>query len=463
MKKNRFPLILNDDFPAKTIEDVKEHFDIKRLEKYAKSGELLTWLQDRYYEDEVEQLSGFDMKGKDLSQNLCTLFGMDPKEHISEAELLKIQKAAEKQKKKEETKAAKAEADVKKETPVESETPKPQKKAVKTPKEKKPIDYGKIGIAFAGGIALICSAVSFAVMDNRVLSLILALIGVMLARFLKGQYQKKMTLAILIGTLAVIINVFSMARPVISNVGQMVGSFKASHTKVQTTEALAEATVEETSAVETVAETQKTAEESTEAETTLEETTVEETEPETTEAETEEETTVAETTFADGGTLVLGKTYRVDLWDNEERIANVTIDKISFTDEGWIKDYIRSGLRKECGALVIEYTVELLEAPFGITGSDVKLNVYTKTKEDGWWTGGYNDEMTYQFRKKIDIEPIGHMEVGETRKAVWCGEYPVEYVDANIGFGFQVGKHYKEWEVPSSLIEDYRGKEFYVQ
>lgn len=459
MKKNRFPLILKDDFPAKTIEDVKEHFDIKRLEKYAKSGELLTWLQDRYYEDEVEQLSGFDMKGKDLSQNLCTLFGMDPKEHISEAELLKIQKAAEKQKKKEETKAAKAEADVKKETPAESETPKPQKNAVKAPKEKKPIDYGKIGIALAGGIALICSAVSFAVMDNRVLSLILALIGVMLARFLKGQYQKKMTLAILIGTLAVIINVFSMARPVISNVGQMVGSFKASHTKVQTTEAVAEATVEETSAVETVAETQRTMEESTEVETTVEETTAEETEPET---ETEKETTVAATTVADDGTLVLGKTYRVDLWDNEERIANVTIDKISFTDEGWIKDYVRSGLRKECGGLVIEYTVELLEAPFDITGDDVRLDVSAKTKDD-WWTGGYNNEMTYQFRKKIDIEPIAYMEVGETRKAVCCVDYPIEYMDENIGFQFRVGKHYKEWEVPSSLIEDYRGKEFYVQ
>ncbi|SEK98026.1 hypothetical protein [Ruminococcus albus] len=61
-KKNRFPLKLNET-DVYNIEELRDNFDIDAIIEYYKSGQLLTWLKDRYYYDEadiIESLSAYD-------------------------------------------------------------------------------------------------------------------------------------------------------------------------------------------------------------------------------------------------------------------------------------------------------------------------------------------------------------------------------------------------------------------
>ena len=48
MKKIRFPLKLADGTQARSLEELKEHFDLASMLEHYSSGKLLIWLQDRY-------------------------------------------------------------------------------------------------------------------------------------------------------------------------------------------------------------------------------------------------------------------------------------------------------------------------------------------------------------------------------------------------------------------------------
>ena len=69
-KKIRFPLQM-DGTDVRTIEELREHFDLESVLGYFANGKLALWLRDRYYDNEamaVETLSSDDNK---LSMKLC--------------------------------------------------------------------------------------------------------------------------------------------------------------------------------------------------------------------------------------------------------------------------------------------------------------------------------------------------------------------------------------------------------
>ncbi len=76
-KKKTFSLILKNDFEVKTLEDLRENFDLEKAVKYFKSGELLQWLEDRFYDDEAEALENISANDKNLSQKLCAALGVE--------------------------------------------------------------------------------------------------------------------------------------------------------------------------------------------------------------------------------------------------------------------------------------------------------------------------------------------------------------------------------------------------
>ena len=50
-KKIRFPLNMNGT-DVRTIEELREYFDLESVLGYFANGKLVTWLKDRYYDNE---------------------------------------------------------------------------------------------------------------------------------------------------------------------------------------------------------------------------------------------------------------------------------------------------------------------------------------------------------------------------------------------------------------------------
>ena len=68
----RFPLEMADGSVARTLEDIREHFDEETLLGYYEDGMLLRWLEDRFYDEEVE-----GVKFEDLPEDwVCPLCGV---------------------------------------------------------------------------------------------------------------------------------------------------------------------------------------------------------------------------------------------------------------------------------------------------------------------------------------------------------------------------------------------------
>lgn len=82
-KKERFVLEMADGTNVRDLDALKEHFDIESVAKYFRDGKLLIWLEDRYYDDEVNALENLSADDKDLEQKLCTIFGVETPEEIA--------------------------------------------------------------------------------------------------------------------------------------------------------------------------------------------------------------------------------------------------------------------------------------------------------------------------------------------------------------------------------------------
>lgn len=76
-KKIRFPLNLSDGTQVRSLEELKEHFDLEAVLGHYKSGKLLTWLRDRYIETEADAVEALDEGVPDFQQKLCAIFGVE--------------------------------------------------------------------------------------------------------------------------------------------------------------------------------------------------------------------------------------------------------------------------------------------------------------------------------------------------------------------------------------------------
>lgn len=79
MRKRRikFALELQDGEQARTMEDLKHYFDINKIIGYYQDGKLLSWLEDRFYDDEADAIKKLSGDEKDLDKRLCHIFHVD--------------------------------------------------------------------------------------------------------------------------------------------------------------------------------------------------------------------------------------------------------------------------------------------------------------------------------------------------------------------------------------------------
>lgn len=77
-KKVKFPLDMGNDIMVRTIEELKENYNIEKVTEYFFNDKLVTWLEDRYYDDEAEQvrkLSSLSDKSN-VDARLAEIFGI---------------------------------------------------------------------------------------------------------------------------------------------------------------------------------------------------------------------------------------------------------------------------------------------------------------------------------------------------------------------------------------------------
>ncbi len=80
-KKEKFALEMRG-VEVRTIEELKENYDAKAILEYFYSGKLLTWLNDRYYDEEAEQVEELDkdLPDKELTVKLREIFEVEDPE-----------------------------------------------------------------------------------------------------------------------------------------------------------------------------------------------------------------------------------------------------------------------------------------------------------------------------------------------------------------------------------------------
>ena len=76
-KKIKFALEMADGEQVRNIDDLKEHFDVEKVVGYYLNGRLLTWLRDRYYENEATKVAELSRDDPQLHNKLCAIFGVE--------------------------------------------------------------------------------------------------------------------------------------------------------------------------------------------------------------------------------------------------------------------------------------------------------------------------------------------------------------------------------------------------
>ena len=96
-KKIKFPLYLKEGQQARTMEELQNHFDLEKIYEYFSSGKLAVWLEDRYYEEEAEQVRELSLQFQELKRKLSHIFSVG----CLEEEILDLESVEERNRKRE--------------------------------------------------------------------------------------------------------------------------------------------------------------------------------------------------------------------------------------------------------------------------------------------------------------------------------------------------------------------------
>lgn len=72
-KKVKFPLNMGNEVYVRTLDELKENYNSEKVTEYFLDGRLLTWLEDRYFDDEAEQVR--ELMEQDDKNNLAAKLG----------------------------------------------------------------------------------------------------------------------------------------------------------------------------------------------------------------------------------------------------------------------------------------------------------------------------------------------------------------------------------------------------
>ena len=76
-RKGMFALRLKDNLEMRTLEELRDNFDLEKAVEYFHSGELLQWLEDRFYDDEADAISELSGDDSNLAAKLCAALNVE--------------------------------------------------------------------------------------------------------------------------------------------------------------------------------------------------------------------------------------------------------------------------------------------------------------------------------------------------------------------------------------------------
>lgn len=78
MKKLKLPLEMTNGQQVRSLQELRNNWDLEKVLGYYLNGRLLNWLNDRYYLEEAEKIQQLEelKDTKDLLQRLCAVFGV---------------------------------------------------------------------------------------------------------------------------------------------------------------------------------------------------------------------------------------------------------------------------------------------------------------------------------------------------------------------------------------------------
>ena len=93
-KKVKFPLDMGNEVYVRTLEELKENYNTEKVTEYFLDGRLLTWLNDRYFDDEAEQVQELTEQGNkdNLAAKLGKIFGVEIESEEVDIEALEIRR-----------------------------------------------------------------------------------------------------------------------------------------------------------------------------------------------------------------------------------------------------------------------------------------------------------------------------------------------------------------------------------
>lgn len=76
-KKIKFALKMKDGVEVRTLQELKDGFDLNAVMAYFLDGKLEVWLSDRYYDDLADSIEELDKGDPELGKKLCGIFGVE--------------------------------------------------------------------------------------------------------------------------------------------------------------------------------------------------------------------------------------------------------------------------------------------------------------------------------------------------------------------------------------------------
>ena len=92
----RFPLKMKNGAEVRTLDELKENFDLESVLGYFTDGKLATWLADRYYDEKAEAISALSADTPELNAKLCNILEVEYQEEDDDTDLEYIQRRNEK-------------------------------------------------------------------------------------------------------------------------------------------------------------------------------------------------------------------------------------------------------------------------------------------------------------------------------------------------------------------------------
>lgn len=77
----KFPLKMPNGAMARTLEELRENFDLTTVLSYYDSGRLTKWLENGYYDDEAAEVAALDSASNDFAKELCAILGVNYSEN----------------------------------------------------------------------------------------------------------------------------------------------------------------------------------------------------------------------------------------------------------------------------------------------------------------------------------------------------------------------------------------------